>query len=35
MFLFYFLFLFKGKNKEDGAPLPEYGGWHKNIKIDR
>jgi len=26
----------KGKNKEDGPPLPEYGGWHwhKNAKVD-
>ncbi|XP_055879059.1 kinesin light chain-like isoform X3 [Biomphalaria glabrata] len=24
----------KNKDKEGGPPLPEYGGWHKNIKVD-
>ncbi|XP_059160522.1 kinesin light chain-like isoform X4 [Physella acuta] len=24
----------KGKSKEGGPPLPEYGGWHKNAKVD-
>ncbi|BFZ07109.1 hypothetical protein BsWGS_10148 [Bradybaena similaris] len=24
----------KGKSKDGGAPMPEYGGWHKNAKVD-
>ncbi|CAL1536945.1 unnamed protein product [Lymnaea stagnalis] len=24
----------KGKSKEGAPPLPEYGGWHKNAKVD-
>uniref|UniRef100_A0A0B7AIR4 Kinesin light chain n=1 Tax=Arion vulgaris TaxID=1028688 RepID=A0A0B7AIR4_9EUPU len=24
----------KGKSKEGGNPVPEYGGWHKNARVD-